>query len=984
MNDNELLGDVDALRSRVELIRARNELRRALCEARETQVREALSQRVSESVYYGYTSNQWGELVDPMDAYRDADLRATPLGAASRHDRKDGYNRPFVWAEIDLDLMRSQARWITTRNLLGVGAVECVTDYTVRTGYQYEPRPAPRFKQDGAARALAAQVNEVIEEFQSFNLIELGQGERYTWADREADFVWKSVTDGDAILRVFDQNEDGLTLVRFGEPEQVRQPLGSPPNYSFGILTDPRDIERRIEYAFSYGHPDDWEPVPADDVVHLALNVPSVVKRGLSDFYAGAETFDYSHKMLRNMLATGGVQAAIAWIEQFDAASASALASHVQAARDQNRPDFTRPFTGKSVNYQKLEPGSIPKVGAGRSYIPQPTAVNAASHTATLQAGLRALGCRWKMPEYMISGDASNANYASTLVAGSPFVVRVERRQRLYGRHFVLVFWRGPVRAAAKARRFRHNGRVYSYEEVCRMVDITFTAPQVAIADPGLEAEIDHKDMAAGVLSTKSRRARRGLDDETETHNIRREPITRVEGRLTDVDAQGNPVAPGKQGSGVKNQGPGEQAPAPPPEGKAAAAEPNNLRASVGGSQALLQLQTAVYKGELPREAAASNARLLFGFTPQEAAELFPDVPPKQTAPEPAPPPSAPPGGPPPELPGGLAEMMQAAFRDALREAREWDESKHPRADDGKFGSGSGHSKGGEKSEGEPQAKRPGLLARVLSAVGLGPKEAQPAQPGWADVSGMGPAERMAASPAAREFGEKLDKQHGPRWEALARQLGGTAGEARKEVASRCQKLVDGLEVHVRVKEHVLPLVLQGGFKNQFEVGSSDALYDPEGRAAGELKGMGLPRDTPAAERPKYGYLTSADADHRAETAAGMAGYGGVVVRLKARVRERATVTMGDSLRGATNGEYQASPIGAVSHRSVNPGDVLAAGPDSLADKKSWDSGHRTYIEAQLHGSISVEDIEEVGFESEPAGLLKEQMARLGVRWRVY
>jgi hypothetical protein len=103
--------DLRAAREQVEIARAAEELR-------QIRMRERLDhhyrREIRESFYDGYSSNQFGDLVDPMDAYRDSDLRVTPLGTASRHDRKDGYNRPFVWHEIDLDLMRSQARWVAT------------------------------------------------------------------------------------------------------------------------------------------------------------------------------------------------------------------------------------------------------------------------------------------------------------------------------------------------------------------------------------------------------------------------------------------------------------------------------------------------------------------------------------------------------------------------------------------------------------------------------------------------------------------------------------------------------------------------------------------------------------------------------------------------------------------------------------------------------------------------------------------------------
>ncbi len=54
----------------------------------------------------------------------------------------------------------------------------------------------------------------------------------------------------------------------------------------------------------------------------------------------------------------------------------------------------------------------------------------------------------------------------------------------------------------------------------------------------------------------------------------------------------------------------------------------NDLRATVGGSTAIRELQTLYYDGGVPREAAMANARIVFGFTQAEAEDLFPDIAP--------------------------------------------------------------------------------------------------------------------------------------------------------------------------------------------------------------------------------------------------------------------------------------------------------------------------------------------------------------------
>lgn len=519
---------LDEIRQEIELLEARNHL---LSLKERTKLRES---------YYGYTSNQWGELVDPLDAYRDAELRTTPLGGASRHDRQDGYNRPFVWAEVDLDLMRGQARWIANMIGTSMGVLANLQNYTIRTGFKYDVRPAPQYLAEPVALRLGEIAQQVVDEFQALNVLGEDEQEQYTWADRERSSFLDAVIDGDAFIRAFDQG-DGTTLVRPMAAEQVRQPAGTGKEYAFGIHTQPGDIERVIGYCVAYSSPEDWEEVPSRDVVHFKRNVPTYVKRGLSDFYSTQGSFRETEKMLRNMRITGATQSALAWIEQFDAATGSALEDLRQRRSDSNRPQYTDPFSGKVVDSEKITPGSVKLIQAGRTYLPSPLASNTSNHLAIVDASLRAMAQRWCMPEYMISANASNANFASTLVAGSPFVTSVECEQRMLAQKFKRILWIA-IRNAARAGRFLLAGHRYTYSDLSKLLDIQCTPPQVAIANREAEARIDHQDLQDGVMSIPTRRARRGLDDATERKLMREEPLTRAEGRVTDLDPSGNPI----------------------------------------------------------------------------------------------------------------------------------------------------------------------------------------------------------------------------------------------------------------------------------------------------------------------------------------------------------------------------------------------------------------------------------------------------------
>ncbi len=522
----------------------------------------------------------WSDLLDPFASRRDDFSSAwMPWAQGTLYGRQEGRNRPFQWTDFDLDRMRSLARWLATKNDIAIGILDCLADYTVGTGYGYEARPGKRHLKDQAALELAHQVQEVVDEFLSLNTLgEMPEGdaqdEPFTWADRERDCVIRAVRDGEVFVRGFPQ-DDGTLLVRFIEPEQIRERVPDPFT-AFGIETAPGDVERPICYWTTYDQTD-YEQVPAAEVAHLKRNVDSCVKRGLSDLFSSGESIDGVWKLLRNMREAGAVQAAIAWIEQFESTQASQVSGSIAAIKDLNRPNLQDPLSGRDLNFQRYQPGTIVKVGKGKEYIPAPLAANTTQHTSIVQACLRSVGSRWRMPEYMISGDSSNSAYASTLVSGAPFVKRVECQQAVFGRFFLRVIWMA-LRHAAKHGRFKVQGREYDWQTLSKLIDVVPTPPLVAIANSREQAEIDHQDMSLGVMSKQTRAARRGLDWEQEKKLLSEDPLTRVPGRQTDLDQQGNPVGANayKATSGLQPVGAGEGEP-PAPAGAAAGEQALNL-----------------------------------------------------------------------------------------------------------------------------------------------------------------------------------------------------------------------------------------------------------------------------------------------------------------------------------------------------------------------------------------------------------------------
>lgn len=478
--------------------------------------------------YSGYTGTGWGSFVDPADAMRDPDLWDGAVGGPlpGRRDlfadSQPGILWPIIRTELDFDTLRASARVLAEVNDLAKGVLNRLRNFTIKRGFAYQALPKTRLGHEDAklALVLAPLVQTADDEFCQIN----------DRVSREKENAIRRPRDGELAERIFLADpRAGTTFTRYIEPEQIRRPMGSPPEWSWGIHTDSDDVETVLGYAVCYkGNSDDWEEVPASEVFHSKANVDRTIKRGISDFYCTREGLEGVRKLRRALRVGAAMQASIPWVEQYDTARQAAVAAGVQSAIDQLQPQVTNPFSGKPFNIQQWLPGTVLKVGKGRTYLPGPVAAATNNiHVAIGQYDARCIGARWDMPEYMISGDASNNNFASILVAGSPFINAVESEQDEHVKHNLAIHW-AAIKNYAEAGRFRIQSRVIDYATIRRVIDLHCTAPQVAIANKLEEAQVDNLDIQNGVLSKQTRREKLGLDNDKETANIQKDPVQKA------------------------------------------------------------------------------------------------------------------------------------------------------------------------------------------------------------------------------------------------------------------------------------------------------------------------------------------------------------------------------------------------------------------------------------------------------------------------
>jgi hypothetical protein len=430
----------------------------------------------------------WDNFVDPREAYADSiDGWWLPVGSANGASSRAGEG-PFN--EHMLAELRNQCRRLAATNEFAINGHENRISYIVGPGHSYR---AAVCKGMDAPHDAALAVQKLIERFAREN----------RWQLRQQEIVRRLDRDGEAFLRFF-ADRDGMTRVRFIEPEQVGTPteLAADPSASFGIQTETADVET------VHGYYVDGEFVDAAEVQHRRANVDFNVKRGLPLYTPVRKNLRRAERLLRNMSIVAEIQSAIALVRKHRGASRSGIEQFVAAGADATVNDS---LSGRSRHFSQYGPGTILDAPAGMEYDFPASGLDAASFVAVLQAELRAIAARLVMPEFMFTSDASNANYASTMVAEGPAMKMFERLQASMIEQDRAVMWR-VVDNAIAAGELPDNTR--------DLVEIQIMPPSLHVRDQLQQAKVDRIAWRSGVLSPQTWSQHLGLDYDQEQKNL--------------------------------------------------------------------------------------------------------------------------------------------------------------------------------------------------------------------------------------------------------------------------------------------------------------------------------------------------------------------------------------------------------------------------------------------------------------------------------
>jgi hypothetical protein len=254
---------------------------------------------------------------------------------------------------------------------------------------------------------------------------------------KQFEMVNRTFRDGELFIEFFDKDEDdnatGKTTIRFIDPLLIRNPGDAdskPDNFNSvttksGVEHDANDVEKVIRYwVKSSDGKGNFRSVLADSMIHIKINADSDQKRGESFIMVIMRMIVQYKQWLDNRIILNKMRTAIVLIKKI-----SGTPSQVSQVANTFKTVENQPAGWNKK--QNIRGGSTIVAGPGVDYKMESPNINAGdvkddgrNIKLNMAAGLN-------LPEY-IFGDASNANFASSLIAESPFVKSIEYWQIIF------------------------------------------------------------------------------------------------------------------------------------------------------------------------------------------------------------------------------------------------------------------------------------------------------------------------------------------------------------------------------------------------------------------------------------------------------------------------------------------------------------------------------------------------------------------------
>lgn len=265
---------------------------------------------------------------------------------------------------------------------------------------------------------------------------------------KQFEIIIRLFRDGEVFMEFFSEDAQdkstGKTTVRFIDPLLVKNPAsemqGQVKGFNgqttrSGIEHDSQDVETVVAYwVQSNADSSEFRKVPANRVLHIKIFSDSDQKRGESFIQPILNMLTNYRQWLDNRIILNKMRSAIVLIRQMKGTQGqvnSIVSNLAQAAH-------TRTGAQKRENFRG---GTILTANEGVEYKMLAPNINATDVSEDGRNIKLNMAAGTNLPEY-IYGDASNANFASSLIAESPFVKSIQYWQTFLEYYYCQIYKR--------------------------------------------------------------------------------------------------------------------------------------------------------------------------------------------------------------------------------------------------------------------------------------------------------------------------------------------------------------------------------------------------------------------------------------------------------------------------------------------------------------------------------------------------------------
>jgi capsid protein len=327
------------------------------------------------------------------------------------------------------------------------------------------------------------------------------------WGRKEKEMVHRVFRDGELFIRKF-PDDDNLK-VRFLRADYIRNPndqnkINNAEKVTYGIGTDPKDVENVKSYYLCDAMGNWKETIPAGEIIHIKILVDSDMKRGMSALLVAMSMLKKYNEWLEDRIVLNKVRSAIALVRKVTGTSSTVDSIRNKQASDQ--------YTADRYKQKAFERGTVITASKGIEYDMLSPKINAPDAANDGRNMLLAVAAGTGLPEMMLTSDWSNANYASSMTAQNPFVREVEDWQDFFEEYYREIF-------SAVVQQGKDKGKIPGSESD----ECTLEWPPLILADiqkNNTARQIQHQNK---IISKTTWQQKEGLDPEQEKKNLETE-----------------------------------------------------------------------------------------------------------------------------------------------------------------------------------------------------------------------------------------------------------------------------------------------------------------------------------------------------------------------------------------------------------------------------------------------------------------------------